>query len=421
MTAAQGNLWTLTAGPLPDTAPLDGDLHVDLAVIGGGFTGLSAALHAAEAGLSVVVIEAEQVGFGGSGRNVGLVNAGLWLPPGEVARIMGAEAGARLNMALSGGPSLVFDLIEKHQIRCEAVRQGTLHCAHSPKGFAELETRCAQLQGIGAPVSLIGAEEARRRTGSAQVHGALFDPRAGTIQPRAYAVGLARAAMAAGARIVQGARATGVVYRDDLWQMRVGGHRVTADALIEGTNAYGSARDRCTKMFFFQMATDPLPPALLADILPGGEGCWDTALVMTSFRRDAAGRVIIGSVGSLDHAGSGLHRAWARRKMEALYPQLKGVALAHEWYGTIATTGDHLPRVLRLGPRGYAVFGYSGRGIGTGTLFGRALAGAVVSGREDGLPVTPVDSYSEGFTAAKAAYYETGALAAHGAEMLRGH
>jgi glycine/D-amino acid oxidase-like deaminating enzyme len=252
------------------------------------------------------------------------------------------------------------------------------------------------------------------------VHGALFDPRAGTIQPRAYAVGLARAATAAGARIVQGARATGVLYRDDLWQMQVGGHRVTADALIEGTNAYGSARDRYTKMAFFQMATDPLPPALLDGILPGGEGCWDTALVMTSFRRDAAGRVIIGSVGSLDHAGSGLHRAWARRKMESLYPQLKGVALAHEWYGTIATTGDHLPRVLRLGPRGYAVFGYSGRGIGTGTLFGRALAGAVVSGQENGLPVTPVDSYSEGFTGAKAAYYETGALAAHGAGLLRG-
>ena len=414
-----GNLWTQTAAAPLTTPPLEGPVTVDLAVIGAGYTGLSAALHAAEAGASVLVLEAEEVGHGGSGRNVGLVNAGLWLPPGDVARAMGEAAGMRLNSALAGGPALVFDLIEKHQIRCEAVRSGTLHCAHSPAGMRDLEERHRQLRAIGAPVDLIPAVEARRRTGTPAIHGALFDPRAGTIQPKAYAQGLARAATSAGARIVQNTRVTARRQAGNHWTLTAGGQTVTAGALIEATNAYGQTPGRFTPMHFFQAATRPLPEAIRKTVLPGGEGCWDTALVMTSFRMDAGGRLIVGAIGALDHAGAGLHRAWARRKMPALFPQLRGYGFENEWFGTIAATADHLPKIQRLGPKGYAAFGYSGRGIGTGTLFGRALAQAVLSGSEDALPLAAIDTYDEGRTGLRALYYESGALAMHGLGLLK--
>lgn len=420
MTSDPRNLWHHTA-PAAEAA---GDLadvgHVDLLVIGGGFTGLSAALHAARDGASVLVVEAEHIGFGGSGRNVGLVNAGLWLPPGDVARAMGPEAAQRLTGALAGGPALVFDLIQTLQIPCEAVRNGTLHCAHAPAGLRDLEKRHRQLSATGAPVELLDAGEARRRVGSDRVHGALFDPRAGTIQPLAYARGLARAARAAGAMIVEGHTVTEFSHYSGRWQAVVGGRTMTADALIEATNAYGTTPGRFAPLNFFQMASDPLPEDLLRDILPGGEGCWDTALVMTSFRRDAEGRMIVGAIGGMGHALSGLHRHWARRKLTALFPQLDGVTLQHAWSGRIANTSDHIPKIQRLGPRGYTAFGYSGRGIGTGTLFGRDMAHAALTGDESALPVAAIDSYRDRFTALRGVWYETGALATHALGLLSG-
>ncbi|MBQ0748687.1 MAG: FAD-binding oxidoreductase, partial [Roseovarius sp.] len=130
-----GNLWRESALETFAAPPLRGERMVDLAIIGAGFTGLSAALHAAGQGADVAVLEAETVGEGGSGRNVGLVNAGLWLPPDEVCKILGVEAGEHLNTVLAEAPTLVFDLIAQHDIACEATRNGTLHLAHAPKAM----------------------------------------------------------------------------------------------------------------------------------------------------------------------------------------------------------------------------------------------------------------------------------------------
>ena len=128
-------LWERTAPPAPDTPALAGDLRTDAVVVGAGYTGLSAALRLAEAGCRVAVLEGAAVGFGGSGRNVGLVNAGLWLPPDDVAARLGEEHGERLLGLLDDAPRLVFDLVERHGIACEAARAGTLHCAAGPRAL----------------------------------------------------------------------------------------------------------------------------------------------------------------------------------------------------------------------------------------------------------------------------------------------
>ena len=134
-------LWARSAPPAPPTPPLDGRIAVDVAIVGGGFTGLSAALHLAEGGTRVAVLEGVGIGFGGSGRNVGLVNAGMWVMPDDLPRALGDLYGARLLDLLGAAPSVVFDLVARHGIACEPERQGTLHCAVGRTGLAELQER----------------------------------------------------------------------------------------------------------------------------------------------------------------------------------------------------------------------------------------------------------------------------------------
>jgi len=197
------------------------------------------------------------------------------------------------------------------------------------------------------------------------------------------------------------------------------GHTVRARALLLATNAYLDGidelqeRPQFVRVAYSQFATAPMPERLRAKILPGGEGCWDTALVMSSFRIDRAGRMIIGGIGNEGGAGGPIHADWARRKLRKVYPELAELPFEFGWHGFIAMTGDHIPKILRLGPSGFACFGYSGRGIGPGTVFGTRAARALLSGREDELPVAPVGEHIERFVAPKAVYYETGAVLTH--------
>lgn len=397
---------------------------MDLAVIGGGFTGCAAALEAARAGAMVAVLEAETVGHGGSGRNVGLVNAGLWLPPETVKATLGAKAGGRLIAALAAAPDRVFDVIAREGIDCEAVRAGTLHLAHAPSGRRDLEARLAQGRALGAPLSLLEAEETARRTGSGAFAAALFDPRAGTIQPLAYVRGLARAALRAGAVLHEGTPVRALERRGDHWHLATPEGGVRARAVLVATNAYhlgplAALRPDFVAVHYGQCATDPLPPALRREILPGGEGCWDTALVMSSFRMDRAGRLILGGIGDFTGAGGTIHRDWAARKMAALFPALAGLPFRHGWSGRIAMTSDHIPKVVAFGPDALCCFGYSGRGIGPGTVFGTEAARALLGGGVAGLPLAPVAMHRERVPALRAAGVEAGACLAHAAGARR--
>ena len=172
-----------------------------MAVVGCGYTGLSTALRLAEAGARVVALEAVEIGFGGAGRNVGLVNAGMWLAPDDIVKRLGSDYGERLLTLLGGGPAEVYALVEKHGIDCDLVRNGTLHCAIGPSGLAKIEERARQWGARGAPVNALNREETARRIGVDIYAGSLLDLRAGTIQPLAYARGLAGAAIAAGALV----------------------------------------------------------------------------------------------------------------------------------------------------------------------------------------------------------------------------
>lgn len=420
MSNASSNLWQATAPQALQTRPLHGTHTADLVIIGGGFTACSAALHAALHGATVYLLEANTIGFGGSGRNVGLVNAGLWLTPAAITQALGDAAAQHLNQVLGKAPDLVFQLIEQYGIACEAVRNGTLHCAHSLNGLNDLQERHRQLKALGAPVTLLDATQTKQRTGTAIFQGALHDARAGTIQPLAYCQGLAQAAQQAGAYLHEHSAVQTIENVRNQWLIKTAQGQMTSKALLLATNAYhqwiqGIPKPESVPVYYFQMATAPLSAQQLQGILPQREGCWDTATVMTSFRLDQAGHLLIGAIGSLDHAGRSIHQAWAKRKLAKLYPQLAQQDLPYAWCGRIAMTGDHIPKILHWGEQAYAVFGYSGRGIGPGTVFGKAVGEWLVGAKQaQDLPLKPIPYYHEAWCDAKQTYYEAGATLTHG-------
>ena len=386
------SIWNTTAVETEPSQNSAVEGQVDVAIVGGGFTGLSTALHCVERGLSCHVLEASQIGFGGSGRNVGLVNAAAWLPPQDVRKILGEDDGDRFISHFSRAPDYVFSLIEKYQIQCNATQTGTFHAADGPVGFADLVSRKAEWDRLGEPVDLLSRDEAESYIGSSAFYGALLDRRAGTINPMGYCRGLARVAIAAGALISIGARAKKLQQETGLWRVTTNKGTLMARHVVLGTNAYTDdlwpgLKYSFTKINYFQLATSPLGDRI-KHILPQQQGLWDTGKIMFSLRRDDSERLIIGSMGNvMGNQSGGVSHRWAQKKLAYLFPELGRVGFDEAWQGQIAMTPDHLPHIHKLADNLYSPIGYNGRGITTGTVFGQALADLLTGDSEKKLPV----------------------------------
>ncbi len=368
------------------------------------------------------MLEGAEIGFGGAGRNVGLINAGMWVMPDDLPGELGDVHGERLLDILGNAPRLVMELIERHGIACELERNGTLHCAVGEAGLKEITERAGQWQRRGAPVTLLDAVETAKRTGTAAYTGSLLDMRAGTLQPLAYVRGLAKAAIAAGATIHTASRVTDYTRSGSQWTVRTEGGSVTAPWVIVSTDAYStgpweSVRREQVHLPYFNLATRPLSPHLLSAILPGREGVWDTKEILSSFRMDRVGRLVFGSVGALRNTGRAVHVAWAKRALKRLFPVLGTVEFECEWFGKIGMTDNALPRFHRFAENVVGFSGYNGRGIAPGTVFGRTLAQLVLGdiGAAD-LPLPLTDPKAPAFRPLKELYYEAGAQIAHFAD-----
>ena len=414
---AQG-LWAATAKGHVNLETFSGSTHTRVAIIGGGYTGLSAALHLAKQGEDVVLLEGSDIGHGGAGRNVGLVNAGLWLMPEDVIRLVGKEHGEDLINVLGASPDLVYELIDRYDIHCEAWRHGTLHCADARSGYKALQERERQWQKRGAPVKLLDKDEAAEKTGSTAFLGALLDERAGTVHPLSYAYGLARAALKEGAALFTHSPVQDLERSNNGWLLKTPGGELTAESVIVAVQGYPEAAfsDQIQGLVpfnYFQFATPPLPKDILATVLPGRQGSWDTNLILSSYRLDAAGRLIVGSVGMVENWAWDLHKAWADRTIKKVFPQVGEVPLEYGWWGRIAMTPDHIPRFHVMDEGLAMVTCYNGRGIGPGTVFGKLLAQYITT--EDRslipLPARPIEPV--GFRQLRGLFYEAGSRLYH--------
>jgi glycine/D-amino acid oxidase-like deaminating enzyme len=256
-------------------------------------------------------------------------------------------------------------------------------------------------------------------TGSEAFSVVLRDPRAGTIQPLAYVRGLAAAAIRHGARFHERSRALSYEDIGNGWRITTPSGSVTASWVIVATDAYSVgpwralAREQ-VPLPYFNLATAPLPPELRVNILPEGHGAWDTKSILSSFRLDAQGRLVFGSVGALRAGGSRVHAQWARRELARLFPALGSVVFEYAWFGKIGMTDDAMPRLHTFGRNMLSISGFNGRGIAPGTSFGRDLARVALGETaldELAPPQTPVQEAS--FRLIMGAAYEAGAQLAH--------
>jgi len=316
----------------------------------------------------------------------------LWLPPQKVREQLGTTYGPRFIKKFGSGPEYVFSLIEKHQMRCEVTRTGTIHAAHGPTGFIDLQERHKEWQRLGEPVDLLGKDEVEDMIGTNHFHGGLLDHRCGTINPMGYCRGLARAARGAGAMISTGMRVTRLHRENNMWRVETDQGSITAKAVVLGTNAYTdelwpNLNKTFTLIHYFQLATKPLGPEA-SSILPGKQGLWDTGQIMFNIRRDAFNRLLVGSMGKvIGSKDRGLSNRWARKQIARIFPKLGPVEFEEAWHGQIAMTPDHLPRIHQLETNLFTPIGYNGRGITTGTMFGETLAGLLTGMDPADLPL----------------------------------
>ncbi len=385
-------LWSSTAAPPPDTPPLTGDRRTDAVVVGGGFTGLSAALHLAEAGVDTVLLEAEAPGFGASGRNNGqVVPAYSRHNPDEIVAEFGDERGEALNAWVQDAAALVFDLIARHGIDCDASQNGWLMPAHTESRLAIAQAKHDQWASRDAPVALLDKAETQALTGSAHYIGAWLHRGGGNINPLAYTRGLARAAMDAGAAIHAASPATAIERTARSWRVTTPGGVVEADTVILATNAYsgnlwpGLARS-VVPLRLLQGATKPLGDNVARTILPERQGISDARRVLWAFRKDGAGRMVTGAA-PLVPGFRGPLRDLCTTQLKAVFPQVGDVDFEYLWDGKVAVTLDRLPRFHELAEGVYAGLGYSGRGIAMATAMGKVLAERVRGTPASDLPV----------------------------------
>jgi glycine/D-amino acid oxidase-like deaminating enzyme len=385
-------LWAKTVAPPAGFAELREDIATEAAIIGGGFCGLSAALHLAESGIEPVLLEAEEPGFGASGRNGGQVIAGLKLDPSEMVAKFGRERGEALHRFSAGTADLVYALIERFQIQCEAHRDGWIQAAYSPQVSASIERRAGELQARGENVERLDRARMAELTGTDYYRGGMLDLRSGMVQPFSYARGLARAAAASGAKLFGKARVTRLAREGGRWRLVTASGSVTAREVLIATNAYlgdlyPALKTAMIPIGSYQLSTDPLPPDLDRAILPARLPVSDLMQLGVYFRRDDEGRFIIGGRGSFTQRERPDLFARIRRHAQTLYPALESLDFPSRWGGELALTFDHLPRLVTLEPGLHAAYGCNGRGVALQTLLGKLGAERMRGMRHDDLPI----------------------------------
>jgi glycine/D-amino acid oxidase-like deaminating enzyme len=389
---APGCVYISTARPAVPTPPLRDNVDADAAVVGAGYTGLSAALSLAERGRRVVVLEAHEPGWGAAGRNGGQVNAGFKHEPDQVERDLGPVYGPRMVRLAGSAPDYLFGLIDRLGIDCEARRAGTVRAARRLRHRAALADSVQQWARRGVELQLWNGRQIAQATGTDQFVAATFDPRGGAVNPLGLARGMAAAAIAAGARIHGDSRVLALERAGAGWRVRTAGGSVRADSVVLATDGYTDdlwpgLRTSIIPIYSSIIASEPLPPALGEAVLPGNVVVYESGDLTVYYRRDRDGRLLMGGRGRQRNSSTRSDYAHLVRHAIRLWPQVASLNWTHWWSGQFALTPDFYPRFHRPAPGLFIALGYSGRGVALGAAVGAELAAAAAGAAPESLSI----------------------------------
>jgi gamma-glutamylputrescine oxidase len=369
-------------GPLP---PLQGAVRADVCIVGGGYTGLSAALHLAQRGMSVVVLEAHRVGFGASGRNGGQVGSGQRLDQGALEAAVGLADARRLWDFAQEAKDMVRGLIAAHDMPVR-FHPGIAHACWSEGEVRDAARYAEKLRRDYGydQIEPLSHEEIGRLIPSGVFAGGEMDRGAGHVHPLNYAIGLARAAQAAGAVIHEASEVTGIAHGATPVVTTAQG-TVTCDHLILACNGYLGALEpqvaaRVMPINNFIVATEPLGDRA-KEVLAEPVAVADTKFVVNYWRLSEDNRLLFGGGESYGYRFPDIIKT-VRKPMLEVYPSLRDVKIDHAWGGTLAITMTRNPCFLRVAPNVLSASGYSGHGVALATLAGRILAEAVAGQAE---------------------------------------
>lgn len=387
-------LWMSLSRERFAASTLNREIGADVAVIGGGISGLATALELSRRGHRVALLEARRVGYGASGRANGQVISALTRHgPTAIRTIWPGERAERFIRLVQGAADQLFELVERYDIDCDARRTGWLQPAHSPGRLKRVSGLAAQWAESGAPTGVLSAKEMRSRLGTDAYFGGWEHRGGGHINPYAFTLGLARAAVAEGVAIYENSPAQHLVREGENWIVDTGAGKVRARKVALATAAYSGdlwpeLRRSIVPVTSYQAATDPLG-ALADEILPNDEAASDTRMDLRYFRKDRDGRLVSGGALALQFAAASRLPAMVGRRLRSVFPALPGNPMTQFWSGRIAMTTDRLPRLHRRDDGLYAWIGCNGRGLALACAMAPVLADAIDGVADDQLALQP--------------------------------
>jgi len=393
------SLWAHVSPPGHELPEFHGDAEAEVAIIGAGFTGLSAAIHLREAGIPVTVVEAMEPGWGASGRNNGQVIPTLSRhDPAAIIARHGA-AGERFVRLLRDSATTLFDLMRPHDIAAEAEQTGWVQPVHSPGRMRVAERRVREWEAHGAPVELLDRAAMRTVLGSEGWFGGWSNRTGGHINPLMLARGMAQAALALGAAVFARSPVEAIEHRNGRWHVATARGTLRARAIVLATNAYTGEFSRRLRpdvarevvpVLSWQMATQPVGHNVAATVIPGRQAMSDTHGELYFARWDSRGRLVTGGAVAIPLDQANRLRPMIAARLARLWPQLGEIRFDHVWSGYVGMTTDFFPHLHRIGPDGYAWAGCNGRAVALSVALGREFARAVqgVPDVELGLPFT---------------------------------
>ncbi|MCA0891890.1 NAD(P)/FAD-dependent oxidoreductase [Microbulbifer agarilyticus] len=379
--------YAASANPTSDHPRLQGDVEADVCIIGAGYTGLSTALHLAERGYKVVVLEAERIGWGASGRNGGHVGVGQRKGQEDLEKMLGLDTAKVLWDMGVEAVQLVESLINKHDIKCD-LKRGIMHLAAKESHDDELKSEVELLnERYGYDqIRYADRHEVGELVGSERFFGGQVDSGSLHLHPLNFALGLADAAAAAGVQFYEHSRVTSY-HGGSPCVVSTSGGRVHAKNVVLACNGYlGGLEPRMAGRIMpinnFVLATEPLSDGLAQELIANDYALQDTLFVINYWKLSGDNRLVFGGGENYTSRFPQDIRAFVRKYMLEIYPQLADTRIDYGWGGTLAITMNRMPSIGRLEPNVYYSQGYSGHGVPTATFAGKILS-EVIAGTEE--------------------------------------